>query len=174
MRILAKVVTMNFVRTLKIEHRFTVIQEVFIQEKGWISLRTVKFCDIWTFSVLILFFPPPEQIWKSTVLQCWRKPAGYQPMEEAEQGWSPPKPHSQRTILFDLSWTSLENFTHRTCLFDLTQSSPDVRSFLWGCFSKIISSNYLTQQLLEATITVKTNNKVTKRLNRKIWGLRHP
>lgn len=83
-------------------------------------------------------------------------------------------PIPKELSLFDLSWTSLENFTHRTYLFDLTQSSPDVRSFLGGCFSKIISSNYLTQQLLEATIIVKTNNKLTKRLNRKIWGLRHP
>ena len=126
--------------------------------------KNSKFCGIWTFPVPTLFFPLPQQILKSIPLQFWWKHSRLASSQWRKQNrvGVPLKPHSQKLSLFDLYGTSPENSIHQTCLFDLTQNSPGVNRFSWGCFSKIISSNCLTQQLFEATITVKTINKLTK------------
>ena len=151
MRRLAKIVKINFFRTLEISQRFATTQGVFIKEK-WLTVRTVSFV-VFSLAVAAFFSPISVVALKNislTTVVAVKMNSLAKLLEGTEQVWSSPESCIPRKLsLFDLSGSSLErHHSQDLSLFDRIQNSLSANSTTPSLL-KTISGNCLTLQLPE-------------------------
>lgn len=113
MRKLAKMIRINFSRTLEMNQRFAAIWSMFIQEKWWNLSKNSKLCDILTCSILISLLPSSTVALKASSPQSWWKWAACSHQRRQNRVGALSKPFPQRTVMIWPSGRSLEDPAHR-------------------------------------------------------------
>lgn len=152
----AKTVRINFFRSLKINQKLAATRRVLIQEK-WLIIGKNR--ALQHFNSPWFYLPLPSLVIVLEIISC----IPIAVLDGAEG------PHLQRIAFSWSVWRPPGIPGQRVCLYlAQLQTHPVLRSLPGGIFVEIFTGKYFIYYCLRQWITVETNNRLTKKLGKKV------